>query len=440
MSQLKKIRKAGMVLGTSFFLFMLSCDKNPHPPELSPRTSSVDIKVIADGFVSPVSVVEPPDSSHRLFVVDQPGKVWIIDSTGKKLAVPFLDLSRRVIPLASSYDEKGLLSIAFHPDYKNNGLFYAFYTAPPLPGGPAEGGSWNNLTVISEFKVSQDANIADPATERIVLTENHPQANHNGGTLAFGPDGYLYISIGDGGNADDAGPGHASDWYAVNKGGNGQDIFHNLLGNILRINVNTTSGYAIPSDNPFVAVRNAKPEIFAYGFRNPYRFSFDIGGDHALYVGDVGQSLYEEIDIVSKGGNYGWNVKEGKHCFSTENDKVELNACPMMDSLGNPFIDPIIELKNYNNPSGGGLATAIIGGNVYRGSTLPAFEGKYIFGIYSQDGIRNAKIYSATGAPGGTWSYEPISFKSFPDHLGQYLKGFGQDSRGEIYLATSGQE
>lgn len=401
-----------------------------------PHIKATNLQMIADGFVSPLSVVQPPDGSGRLFVVDQPGKVWIIDSSGTKLSTPFLDLTASIVPLSLPYDERGLLSIAFHPDFNNNGKFYAFYTAPPRMGGPSPGESWNNLTRISEFTVSADPNIADVGSERVVLEEDHPQLNHNGGTLAFGPDGYLYISIGDGGNKDDVGPGHVSDWYAENEGGNGQDISRNLMGNVLRIDINASTGYAIPPDNPFAGTE-AKGEVYAFGFRNPYRFSFDMGGDHKLFLGDAGQALYEEIDIVTKGGNYGWNIKEGKHCFSTDADTVERASCPMTDSMGNPLIDPIIELKNFANPEGGGIATVVVGGNVYRGKMIPSFEGKYIFGIFSQDGGANAKIYSASGS-GSAWQYSEIPLRDFSNDLGQFLKGFGQDNAGEIYLTTSG--
>jgi hypothetical protein len=276
------------------------------------------------------------------------------------------------------------------------------------------------------------------STERVLLESDHPQSNHNGGTIAFGSDGYLYISIGDGGNADDIGPGHVSDWYATNAGGNGQDIYNNLMGNILRIDVNTGSPYGIPADNPFVST-NAKPEIYAYGFRNPYRFSFDMGGSHQLIVGDAGQSLYEEIDLVTKGGNYGWNVKEGTACFSTDNDKQPRNSCPTTDSAGKPLIDPVIQLVNAANPAGGGIATVIVGGNVYRGS-ISALSGMYIFGIFSQDGGANAKIYMSKAGPQGSWDYSAINLKDFPSNIGQYLKGFGQDQAGEVYLTTSGQQ
>jgi glucose/arabinose dehydrogenase len=379
-------------------------------------------------------MAEPPDGSGRLFIVDETGQVWIIGKDGKRLSSPFIDVSSKMVTLNATYDERGLLGLAFSPDYKTNGKFYLFYTAPPRSGGPQPGTPWNNLTRISEFKVSGDANVGDLSSERVLLESDHPQLNHNGGTIAFGPDGYLYISIGDGGGGDDNQAGHVQDWYAANTGGNGQDIYANLLGNILRIDVNG-SPYNIPADNPFAGTA-AKPEIYAYGFRNPYRFSFDMGGSHQLFAGDAGQSLYEEIDIVTKGGNYGWNVKEGTHCFNTDDDKQERSSCPAVDSAGKPMIDPIIEQVNASNPKGGGVTVTIIGGNVYRGKTFPDWTGKYFFGSYSQDGKANAKLYSASSSESGMWPVSEVTLKDHPNDLGEYLKGIGQDQSGELYLLT----
>jgi len=296
------------------------------------------------------------------------------------------------------------------------------------------------MTTISEFRVSAgNTNLAEPSSERIVLNTEHPESNHNGGTIAFGPDGYLYISIGDGGAADDVGPGHVEDWYKKNAGGNGQDVTDNLLGNILRIDVNSTTGnraYGIPPDNPFVGHRG-RDEIYAFGFRNPYRFSFDMGGDHGLYAGDAGQSLYEEIDVVAKGGNYGWNVKEGTHCFNTDNDLKERAACPEKDSAGNQLIDPVIEVNNSENPKGG-IAIAIVGGNVYRGNSIPSLSGRYIFGSLSKDEEEpEGEIFTATPSGSGLWPYKKLRLKSFPEDLGRWLKGFGQDEKGEVYVTAT---
>jgi glucose/arabinose dehydrogenase len=443
-----------LLLVSSQLFIQTGCKKNssysqttpptqPTPPPIVDTTVKTPaLQLIADSMIAPLVIAEPPDGSKRLFIADETGTIWIIGADGKKLVNPFIDISGRMVTLSASYDERGLLGMAFHPDFKTNGKFYLFYTAPPNGGTPFPGevgSEWNNLTRISEFKVSAgDPNQADPGSERVLLEDNHPYINHNGGTLAFGPDGFLYVSIGDGGNGDDVGNGHVPDWYTVNAGGNGQDNYANLMGDILRIDVNG-SPYNIPPDNPFVGTA-AKPEIYAFGFRNPFRFSFDMGGTHQLIAGDVGQSLYEEIDLVTKGGNYGWNVKEGTHCFNTDSDLIERASCPTTDSAGNPLIDPVIEMANNANPKGGGVGNAVIGGFVYRGTALPTFQGKYFFGMFATlNNALSGKVFSANMTGTGSWSYSPLAITGYPTDLGTYLKSFGQDQSGEIYLLTSDQ-
>jgi glucose/arabinose dehydrogenase len=411
-------------------LMLPSCQKS----DIS-QLKNVNIQLIADGFVSPIQLVPVPDGSERLFVIDQIGKVWIIDKDGKKLSTPFIDVSSKLVSLNPAYDERGLLGLAFHADYRNNGRFYIYYQIPPRAGGPASGVSWNNLTRISEFRVSSDPNRADLNTEKVLLDIDDPQFNHNGGTLVY-HERYLFISIGDGGGANDTAAGHVQDWYAVNKGGNAQNIEANLFGKILRIDVNTGNPYGIPPDNPFVNT-TGRDEIYAYGFRNPYRFSID-SQSHQLLVGDAGQVLWEEIDVVKKGGNYGWNVREGLHCFNAANNLNVLNSCPSIDSFGNQIRKPVIEINNWQNPQGG-RATTIIGGHVYRGTTIPAWYGKYIFGTFSQTPTTaNGELFAAIVA-GHTdqWQFEEVSLQGHPDDIGYYLKGFGQDLHGEIYLTVS---
>lgn len=427
-----------------FLLILNGCKKNDHMPDLK----DLDLLLLTDNLVSPLTLMEAPDHSHRLFVVDQPGQVWIIGHNGQKMAQPFIDISSKMVSLNPGYDERGLLGLAFHPNYKQNGKFYLFYTAPPPPGGPTEDAgntglplTWNNTTRISEFQVSaSDPNLANVNSERIILEEPHPQSNHDGGTIAFGHDGYLYISIGDGGNKNDLGPGHVEDWYAVNAGGNGQDNEQNLMGSILRIDVNGSSegkNYTIPSDNPFVN-KDGLDEIYACGFRNPYRFSFDMGGSRRLLVGDAGQNLYEEISVVEKGGNYGWNVKEGTHCFNAADEHTVLPDCPDEDLLGNPLIDPVLEMKNFANPDGGNFVV-VVAGYVYRGNSLPGLQGKYIFGNFSTSPAEAAgEVYYSNPAGPGLWAMHEIAFKSYPDDINHYLKGFGQDGNGEIYVLASG--
>ena len=404
-----------------------------------PKTEPVDAVVIAEGLVSPIGLVAAPDETNRLFVIDQPGLIRIIegDSAYSLLPEPFLDLTGSLVPLNPAFDERGLLGLAFHPNYRNNGRFFVYYQLPPRPGGPEEGVAWNNLSRIAEFRVSAgNPNQADPASEKVLLEWDDPQFNHNGGTLAFGPDGYLYISVGDGGAGNDVAPGHVQDWYEANLGGNGQDIDSNLLGSILRIDVNSGDPYGIPPDNPFVNGPGLD-EIYAYGFRNPYRMSFDIGGLHQLFVGDAGQVLYEEVSIVKKGGNYGWNVKEGTHCFNALNNMQVLPNCPKVDPLGNPLIDPIIEINNWQNPLGG-KATTVIGGHVYRGTAIRGLAGRYVFGTFSQTPTTpDGELYVAHQRPFGLWPVEELSLAGSPDDVGYFLKGFGQDRQGEIYMTVS---
>src|SRR5688572_22776296 len=332
-----------------------------------PEKSGVDIQLVEDGFVSPLGVVTAPgDMLKRLFVIDQIGKIWIIDNNWNKLATPFLDLTSKLVTLNPNFDERGLLGLAFHPNYASNGRFFVYYQLPPRP--PSMGITWNNLSRIAEFKVmAGNPNQADLLSEKTILEWDDPQFNHNGGTITFGPDGFLYIALGDGGGANDVGPGHVEDWYSVNAGGNGQDVEANLFGSILRIDINADP-YGVPADNPFVG-KPGRDEIYAYGFRNPYRIAFEMGGQHRLFAGDAGQLLYEEVSIVKKGGNYGWNVKEGRHCFSTANSLMTLPSCPTVDNFGNPLIDPIIELNNWQNPAGG-KATTVIGGNFYNAHSI----------------------------------------------------------------------
>jgi glucose/arabinose dehydrogenase len=390
---------------------------------------SVSLDLVAEGFNSPVALVESPDNSRRLFVVDQSGQIYIIKD-GAKLPQPFLNVEDKIV-LEEAPDERGLLGLAFHPDYASNGRFFIFYAGPLSPTGP-EG--WDHTNYVAEYKVSGNADQADPASGRIVLAMDHPQANHNAGTVAFGSDGYLYISIGDGGGGDDNQTGHVDDWYAENSGGNGQDITENLLGSILRIDVSPAEGYGIPSDNPFVNTEGLD-EIYAYGLRNPYRFSF--APDNTLILADAGQELYEEIDVVVKGGNYGWNVKEGKHCFDTDNPDTPGSSCPEEDADGNDLIDPVIEFENSKN-SDNGLGNVSVGGYVYHGDAVSFLNDKYIFGVLTQDpdGM-NGAIFAADRT-GADWNYEKLSISNMTNNeLSMFVLGFGQDNGGEVYVLTS---
>jgi glucose/arabinose dehydrogenase len=396
---------------------------------------AVSLRLVADGLTSPVTLVPANDRSRRLFVVDQVGAIRILRPDGTLAPEPFLDISDRLVEQMTDFDERGLLGLAFHPNYARNGRFFVYYSAPLRAGAP-EG--FNTTSTISEFRVSRtDPNRADPASERVLLQMDKPQFNHNAGTILFGPrDGYLYIAIGDGGGANDVDLGHVEDWYADNGGGNGQDVTQNLLGNILRIDVDHGRPYAIPRGNPLVG-KEGLDEIWAYGFRNPYRMSFDQGGRRDLFVGDAGQNRWEEVSIARRGGNFGWNVKEGTHCFDAENPDVSPAECPTTDPEGDPLIDPVIEYPNIAQE--GGLGAVVVGGHVYRGHDLRGFQGKYIFGDWSRDfDAPDGSLFVATPRHKGLWTLQQFRIRDTDDgRLGRYVLGFGQDLRGEIYLLTT---
>lgn len=398
----------------------VSCDDDDGTPVDEGPT--IALELITDGLASPTVMLESSDNSGRLFIVDQSGLIYIMKS-GTRLSTPFLDISGKVVPRASAQDERGLLGLAFHPDFGSNGRFFVYYSGPLRSGGTA---GFDHTNYVAEYNATPGSDQASAASERILLEMDQPQANHNAGMIAFGPDGYLYISVGDGGGANDTNDGHV-------EGGNGQDITQNLLGSILRIDVAPTTGYGIPADNPFVAT-DGLDEIFAFGFRNPYRFSFDPEGN--IIVADAGQDLYEEIDLVVKGGNYGWNIKEGAHCFDPSNPGSAPSSCGSEDAYGNPLLDPVIEFKNSKNFSDG-LGNVSIGGFVYQGA-IADLSNKYIFGVLTQNSdVANGAVFAADRT-GDTWNYSRLDIGTGTNgDLNEYLLGFGQDKAGEIYLMTN---
>jgi glucose/arabinose dehydrogenase len=384
---------------------------------------SVGVELVAEGLTAPVQLVPANDGSDRLFVVDQAGWIRVISAEGELLEEPFLDLSGLITPLRTDYDERGVLGLAFHPDYANNGRFFVYYTTPLRDGAP-EG--WDHTNTLAEFSVSDDENVGDLASARTVLEIDQPQFNHNAGHIAFGPDGYLYVPIGDGGGGDDVGEGHTPEL------GNGQDL-SNLHGSILRLDVNGEPGdYTIPMDNPFMDQEGVAPEIYAYGFRNPYHISFDRGGDNALFVADAGQELYEEVSIVTAGGNYGWNIREGAHCFDTANPEVAPETCDTTGANGDTLIDPIIEY-------GHDVGVVVVGGYVYRGTALPDLEGYYIFGDYtaSFDGPDGTLLWAEASEDGALWEWGELSIAGMDDGLGMFVLSLGEGNDGELYVLTS---
>ena len=397
----------------------------------------VQLQQVTGELTAPVDLDAPDDGTSRLFVTDQIGLIYVIDSDENRLETPFLDIRDRMVPLNPGYDERGLLGLAFHPDFAENGRFFVYYSAPLRPEAPP---GYNHTSILSEFRLSgDDPNLADMASERVIMQVDQPQGNHNAGAIAFSPaDGYLYIPLGDGGGANDVGMGHAEDWYEANAGGNGQDVEDNLHGSVLRIDIDSGDPYAIPEDNP--GISENFPEIWAYGFRNPYRMAFDPGGEHQLFLGDAGQNLWEEISIVEAGGNYGWNVREGAHCFSAASpgDPTAITECPTQDPEGNPLIDPIIEFRNTKHPEGG-LGSSVIGGVVYRGNRLPAWDGRYVFGQWSiGGGSAQGGLFVAAPSQDGTWSYQEVEIMNRQGaELNEFLLALGNDQAGEVYVLTS---
>jgi glucose/arabinose dehydrogenase len=276
------------------FLLLTGCPAPPASNNGNEEVTTVRLHLVADGLVAPLGMAIPPDESNRLFILDQVGVVRIVDADGHLLAEPFLDLRDRIVEIMPAYDERGLLGMAFHPDYAENGRFFITYNAPP----PGDGGNVDypvdSLERLSEFQITTDANVAEASSERILLELAKPQFNHNGGHLAFGPtDGFLYVSFGDGGAANDTGDGHNPEI------GNGQDS-STFFGKILRIDVDGGDPYAIPADNPFVSDPDYRPEIWALGFRNPWRFSFDRQDPSRMFIADVGQSYSKRSILESR--------------------------------------------------------------------------------------------------------------------------------------------
>jgi glucose/arabinose dehydrogenase len=390
---------------------------------------AVALEAVATGLTAPNGGTAAPGQPDRLFVTDQPGILWVIDlTTGDKTV--FLDVSSRLVSLGiagpGTFDERGLLAGAFHPDYATNGLLYT-YTSEPLSGAAdfstiPGGETAHHQSVVIEWQVpdpTNPASVVDPGSARELLRIDQPQFNHDGGQLNFGPDGMLYASLGDGGGDDDEGVGHGTN-------GNGQDP-STVLGTVLRIDPsgsNSANGqYGIPSNNPFVGVTGFVEEIFAYGFRNPFRFSFDLPtGD--LYLADVGQNDIEEIDIVTPGGNYGWPVMEGSFFF----DPNGANSGFVTDLDPGGTEDLTRPIAEYDHDEG----TAIIGGFVYRGSAIPGLQGEYVFGDFSRTFNNDGRLFHLDDG-GKVVEAQLVSRTG----LGLSLLGFGRDSDGELYLLAN---
>jgi glucose/arabinose dehydrogenase len=375
--------RAPHALRLAFASWLLACSgsggaNEPTPPDDPGPDPAPALVEVADGLSFPVHLTSPP-GDPRLFVVEKSGTIRVIKD-GQVLQTAFLDIRDEV----SGGSEQGLLSLAFHPDYASNGRFFVDYT------------NRAGDTRVVEYRVSADPDRADPAPVQTILSVDQPFANHNGGLLVFGPDGMLYVGLGDGGSGGDP-------------QGNGQNRGV-LLGKILRIDVDAGTPYAIPSDNPFVGQAGRRGEIWAWGLRNPWRFSFDREtGD--LFIADVGQNDREEVNArsVDEGGvNYGWNVMEGSECFQDDDcDRAGLTL-------------PVVEYDH-------GEGCSITGGFVYRGSALPELRGHYFFSDFCSGFVRSFRL--AGGAA--------VEERSWPDlEPGGSIPSFGEDADGELYLLT----
>jgi len=383
----------------------------------------IDLMPVASGLVSPILGVHAGDGSGRLFIVDQTGKILILQN-GAVLATPFLNLSSEIVAVNPGYDERGLLGLAFHPNYAQNGRFFVRYSKPRtgVAGEPCFGtGRGCHEEILAEYQVSGNPNVANPAGT-ILFRVDEPEFNHDGGDVAFGPDGYLYFGLGDGGGAND---GLHQTPPAHGPIGNAQNI-DVPLGKMIRIDVDGASPYSIPPTNPFVGGPGLD-EIYAYGLRNPYRFSFDdrAGGTGQMYLTDVGQNLTEELNIGQNGANYGWVIMEGPHCFDPFNPTVPPAAC---NNTG--MVNPV---ASYEHVDG----IAIVGGFVYRGGAYPGLVGKYVFGDFSLSftAPTGRLFYIDTAGPLSLAREFVIGAENRP--LGMFLKGFGQDEAGELYVMAS---
>lgn len=362
---------------------VVSSTSTPAPASSFPDSTAYKWAPVASGLVQPTDIKFPDDGSGRMFVLEQPGRILIVQN-GQVSSPPFLDISDKV---GNAGSEQGLLGLTFHPDFARNPYFYVNYT------------DTNGNTVVARYQASSDQ--ADPKSEKVLLRVDQPFPNHNGGSMLFGPDGFLYLGLGDGGSGGDP-------------LGNGQNTGV-LLGKLLRIDVDHGDPYAIPPANPF-ASGNGRPEVWAYGLRNPWRVSFDrLTGD--LYIADVGQGKWEEIDFLpagSPGGtDFGWNYREGLHPYS-------LAAPP----AGVQLVDPVAE---YSHSEGG---CSVTGGYVYRGA-MPEWQGIYLYGDYCS-GMVWGLLHSGGAGSSLTWQSQ-LLFQT-----GANITTFGEDSSGEVYLADRG--
>ena len=401
------------------------------------RGPSIGLEPVVEGFREPVAFRTARDDRLR-YVADKYGRIFVHDDAGLG-DEPFLDVSDQLVEFSTW--EQGLLGFELHPDFETNRKCYVRYSSPRRDGTPAD---FSHTFVLSEFRAESDLRRVDPDSERVLLEIPEPGPNHNSGAITFGPDGYLYVGVGDGdspGFSGDRGIGHADDWYWLNAGGNGQDVTANLHGSILRIDVDDRASgkaYAIPGDNPLVG-EPGFDEQYAWGFRNPFRMSFS-GGE--LYVGDVGGADVEEVNRVEKGGNYGWNVKEGFRCHSNWLSIAALAKlpwfektyplCPDETADGDSLANPVVAYPHRRN--GEPFGRAVVGGYRYENEAVSAIRGKYVFGDLLGIG---SGLYVAMPSTDGLWPMASLEVTSGPDMGNRFVLSLGRDAAGELYVLTT---
>ncbi len=395
--------------------------------------------VVEQQLQSPTTITHAGDGSGRLFITEQRGAIRVVKD-GILQPQAFLDLSALLVPERPNFDERGLLGLAFHPDYENaaqpgHRRFYVFYSAPSpnAPGTAAD--PVDCRSIIAEYRASAtDPDVADPLSARILLSYDKPQFNHNGGQLAFGPDGLLYIGTGDGGSSNDNNAGHTGGSAARPTGalGNAQDLTR-LLGKILRIDPLGTNGpggaYGIPAGNPYAASPNGeRPEIYAFGLRNPWRFSFDRQ-DGRLFAADVGQGSVEEVNLVTAGGNYGWRNFEGTFApsFSSGAPVPAVTPTPPIAQYAHPGV-------TIGAPTLPQIGVSITGGFVYRGAAIPGLQGVYVFADWSQNGQNPLGVLMGLEEGPGAWALSTLEVEG-GNPVPWFIQALGEDESGELYLA-----
>ncbi len=385
----------------------------------------VALEPVAEGLVSPLTLVELSEGAR--LVVDQTGFVRALAKDGTLLETPVADFTSKMVKLNPSFDERGLLDLVLHPKFESNRKVYLYYSAPKRAETPAE---WDSTATIAEYTLPKGAvPKLDMASEKVLLRIDEPFFNHNGGRMAFGPDGFLYIGMGDGGAGNDQGRRPPE--------GNGQNL-QTLLGKILRIDVDKGAPYAVPQDNPFADGKDGLPEIFAYGFRNPWGVSFDRGGKRELFVADVGQNLFEEVDIVVKGGNYGWNLREGFQPFDPKKAGSVPETGASKGARGEPLLDPIVDYPHRTQPATAVQGISITGGHVYRGKALPGLVGRYVFADWARNqGIGDGRLLVATRPEAGPkWDLAELPVERDSTKPGPYITGISEARDGELYVLT----